>query len=96
MFLVSEHLRTAKIPCKERVRKYRVHKIGVFSEKKRVSEHLGCPNIKGKYGISFLFVQPRFLICRSCILTSWRFAHLHIPAKNRWRHVACTKSKGLV
>ena len=47
---MSEHLRTAKIPCKERVRKYRVHKIGVFSEKKRVSEHLGCPNIKGKYG----------------------------------------------
>ena len=35
----------SKIPCKERVRKYRVHKIGVFSEKKRVSEHLGCPNI---------------------------------------------------
>ena len=45
MFLVSEHLWTAKIPCKERVRKYRVHKIGVFSEKKTVSEHLGCPNI---------------------------------------------------
>ena len=43
---MSEHLRTTKIPCKERVRKYRVHKIGVFSEKKkRVSEHLGCPNI---------------------------------------------------
>ena len=47
MFLVSEHLRAAKIPCKERVRKYRVHKIGVFSEKKnrvrtfRVSEYLG-------------------------------------------------------
>ena len=36
---MSEHLRTAKIPCKERVRKYRVHKIGVFSEKKRVSEY---------------------------------------------------------
>ena len=27
------------------VRKYRVHKIGVFSEKNTVSEHLGCPNI---------------------------------------------------
>ena len=39
------NIRTAIIPCKERVRKYRVHKIGVFSEKKRVSEHLGCPNI---------------------------------------------------
>ena len=38
---MSEHLRTAKIPCKERVRKYRVHKIGVFSEKR------GCPNFKG-------------------------------------------------
>ena len=34
-----------KIPCYERVRKYRVHKIGVFSEKNTVSEHLGCPNI---------------------------------------------------
>ena len=41
MFLVSEHLRTAKIPCKERVRKYRIHEIGVFSEKR------GCPNIYG-------------------------------------------------
>ena len=37
---MSEHLRTAKIPCKERVRKYRVHKIGVFSEKKRVSGYV--------------------------------------------------------
>ena len=44
-FFVSEHLWTAKIPCKERVRKYRVHKIGVFSEKNTVSEHLGCLNI---------------------------------------------------
>ena len=47
---MSEHLGTAKIPCKERVWKYREHKIGVFSEKKRVSEYLRCPNIKGKYG----------------------------------------------
>ena len=38
-FFVSEHLWTAKIPCYEGVRKYRVHKIGVFSEKR------GCPNI---------------------------------------------------
>ena len=42
---VSENLRTAKIPCNERVRKYRVHKIGVFSEKNTVSEHLRCQNI---------------------------------------------------
>ena len=43
--LVSEYLRTAKIPSYEHVRKYRVHKIGVVSEKKKVSEHLRCPNI---------------------------------------------------
>ena len=47
---MSENLRSAKIPGYERVRKYRVHKIGVFSEKNTVSEHLRCPNIYGKYG----------------------------------------------
>ena len=50
---MSEHLRTAKIPCKERVRKYRIHEIGVFSEKKRVSEHLWCPE---GAGVSFFFL----------------------------------------
>ena len=39
---MSENLRTAKIPCYERVRKYRVHKIGIFSGKKIL-----CPNIYG-------------------------------------------------
>ena len=39
---MSEHLRTAKIPCKEGVQKYRVHKC--LFRKKRVSEHFWCPN----------------------------------------------------
>ena len=47
IFFVSEHLRTPKIPCWECVQKLRVHKIGVFSEKKEaggtftVFEYLG-------------------------------------------------------
>ena len=41
---MSEDLRTAKIPSKEGVWKYRVH-IRYLFRKKRVSEHLRCPNM---------------------------------------------------
>ena len=61
MFLVSEYLRTAKIPCNERARKYRVHKIGVFLEKKR------SPNI---YGVGIFRVNTVFLKSTCCDLSS--------------------------
>ena len=44
----------------------------------------------------FYLYNPGF---SSVVLTSWPIgglAHLHIPAKNRLGHVACTKSKGSV
>ena len=50
---MSEYLRTTKIPCYERVRDYRVHKIGVFSEK------IPCPNI---YGVRIFKVNTVILL----------------------------------
>ena len=47
---MSEHLRTAKIPCKERVRKYRVQQIGVFSEKRGCPEGAGVSLFFGGWG----------------------------------------------
>ena len=44
----------------------------------------------------FYFYDPGFSFVVLTSLPIGGLAHLHIRAKNRWRHVACTKSKDTV
>ena len=44
----------------------------------------------------FYFYNPGFSFVVLTSLPIGGLAHLHIRAKNRWRHVACTKSKDSV